>query len=111
MNESLNEIILSKDGKLDVSKVISWCIDTLGYILVPVKGQYNTYWFSGKNVRDGQYSKRMYMVDGPKYYKLVYGPKGIRIVCNGDCNAYHMKIRIGQDIKEAMDAKKAEQAA
>ena len=102
------KIGLSKTGKLCPNKVAAFFADVVGCVLTPVSNQYNSYWFSGMKNDDGSVYD---LIDGPKYYKLVYGPKGIRIVCNGDCNAYHMKIRIAEDIKEAMDAKKAKEAA
>lgn len=98
-------VILSTNGNLIVSKLMEFLQNELGYILRPVNGQYNSYWFSGKNVKDGQYSKRMEMLDGPKYYKLILSSKGIEVVCAGSCNAYHMKLRIEDDIKEVRQPK------
>ena len=98
-------VILSADGNLIVSKIIEFLQNELGYILRPVNGQYNSYWFSGKKVTNNGVSKRMEMLDGPKYYKLILSNRGIEIVCSGSCNAYHMKLRIQDDIKEAMESR------
>jgi|TARA_B110000263_G_C15276160_1_gene495982 hypothetical protein len=98
-------VILSADGNLIISKIIEFLQNELGYILRPVNGQYNSYWFSGKKVTNNGVSKRMEMLDGPKYYKLILSNRGIEIVCSGSCNAYHMKLRIQDDIKEAMESR------
>jgi len=46
------------------------------------------------------------VVDGPKYYKLVFDEYGVEIVCNGMFNAYSMKSNIVQWIKEEVAARK-----
>jgi hypothetical protein len=96
------KITLSKNGEFSVGKLIEYFQTVLGVMLSPVKGQYNTYWLSARTV-DG---KRLEVVDGPKYYKLVFDEYGVEIVCNGMFNAYSMKSNIVQWIKEEVAARK-----
>lgn len=77
------KLILSKDGKVSVDKVVNFLTKKCNIKLVPVKGQYNSYWLSGKDGYD--------MIDGNKYYKLVFDSYGIEIKCTGDYNAWSMK--------------------
>jgi hypothetical protein len=93
MNE---KITLSEDGDIPVSKLIEYFQTVLGVMLSPVRGQYNTYWLSGRRIDGETYS----MVDGSKYYKLVFDNYGVEIVCNGMINGFHMRIQIMDWIKE-----------
>ena len=85
------KLSLSKKGLLDVNKVVSFFMDVLGYDLIPVKGQDNSYWFSGINGVEA--------LSGPKYYKLIFDNWGVEIDCIGMINAFHMKHWIADDIK------------
>ena len=77
------EIVISKEGKLSREKLLQFLLDEVGLNLVKVKGQYDSYWLSGKDGYD--------MIDGNKYYKLVFDSYGIGIKCTGDYNAWSMK--------------------
>ena len=98
MNKEM--IVLSKDGKLDVDKVIEFFLQWVGIHLVSVKGQLNSYWLMGKDGYD--------MMDGKRYYKLVFSEHGVEIVCPGMCNGFSMKRHLGEWIKEAIEARKYE---
>ena len=100
MNE---KIILSKNGDFSVSKLIGYFQDALGLCLNPVQGQYNTFGFYARKV-DG---KRLEVVDGPKYYKIVFDEYGIDVKCNGMINAFHMRSQILDWIKEEVATRKA----
>ena len=77
------KLILSKEGKVSVDKVVNFLSKKCNIKLVPVKGQYDSYWLSGKDGYD--------MIDGNKYYKLTITDYGIKIKCTGDYNAWSMK--------------------
>ena len=77
------EIVISREGKLSISKVFNFLKEKVNLNLVPVKGQYDSYWLSGKDGYD--------MIDGNKYYKLTITDYGIEIKCTGDYNAFSMK--------------------
>ena len=77
------KLILSKEGKISVDKVVNFLSKKCNIKLVPVKGQYDSYWLSGKDGYD--------MIDGNKYYKLTITDYGIKIKCTGDYNAWSMK--------------------
>ena len=77
------EIVISREGKLSISKVFNFLKEKVNLNLVPVKGQYDAYWLSGKDGYD--------MIDGNKYYKLTITDYGIKIKCTGDYNAFSMK--------------------
>ena len=98
MNKEM--IVLSKEGKLDVDKVVEFFLQWVGIHLVSVKGQLNSYWLMGKDGYD--------MMDGKKYYKLVFTGYGVEIFSPGMCNGYAMKAHISEWIKEAIDARKFE---
>ena len=66
-----SKIILSKEGKISVDKVVNFLRKKCNINLVPVKGQYDSYWLSGKDGYD--------MIDGNKYYKLVFDSYGIEL--------------------------------
>ena len=63
--------------------------------VVPVKGQYDAYWLSGKDGYD--------MIDGNKYYKLVFDSYGIEIKCTGDYNAWSMQGTLVDWMKEGFE--------
>ena len=77
------EIVISREGKLSISKLFNFLKEKVNLNLVPVRGQYDAYWLSGKDGYD--------MIDGNKYYKLVFDSYGIEIKCTGDYNAWSMK--------------------
>lgn len=77
------EIVISREGKLSISKVFNFLKEKVNLNLVPVKGQCDSYWLSGKDGYD--------MIDGNKYYKLTLTEYGIEIKCTGDYNAFSMK--------------------
>ena len=77
------KIVISREGKISVSKLFKFMKEEVGLNLVPVRGQYDTYWLSGMDGYD--------MIDGNKYYKLTLNGYGIEIDCTGDYNAFSMK--------------------
>lgn len=96
------KLILSKEGKISVDKVVNFLSKKCNIKLVPVKGQYDAYWLSGKDGYD--------MIDGNKYYKLVFDSYGIGIKCTGDYNAWSMKGTLVDWIKEGFESQKQEVA-
>ena len=97
------KIGLSKKGTLDPDKVVKFFKDVVGLVLTPVNGQIDSYWFSGV-IFDGVEQD---LVDGSKYYKLVFDGYGVEIVSNGMINGFHMRMSLADWIKDAMDKKKA----
>ena len=77
------EIVISREGKISTSKLLKFLKEKVKLNLVPVRGQYDAYWLSGKDGYD--------MIDGNKYYKLTLNGYGIEINCTGDYNAFSMK--------------------
>ena len=77
------EIVISREGEISTSKLLKFLKEKVKLNLVPVRGQYDAYWLSGKDGYD--------MVDGNKYYKLTLNSYGIEINCTGDYNAFSMK--------------------
>ena len=77
------EIVISREGKLSRELLLEFLLDRVNLNLVKVKGQYDSYWLSGKDGYD--------MIDGNKYYKLTITDYGIKIKCTGDYNAFSMK--------------------
>ena len=77
------EIKISREGNIAKDKLFDFLKEKVGLNLVPVKGQYDSYWLSGKDGFD--------MIDGNKYYKLTLTDYGIEIKCTGDYNAFSMK--------------------
>lgn len=77
------EIVISREGKLSRELLLQFLLDEVNLNLVKVKGQYDSYWLSGKDGYD--------MIDGNKYYKLTITDYGIEIKCTGDYNAFSMK--------------------
>ena len=77
------KIVISREGELSTSKLLKFLKEKVKLNLVPVRGQYDAYWLSGKDGYD--------MIDGNKYYKLTLSGYGIEIDCTGDYNAFSMK--------------------
>ena len=77
------EIVISREGEISTSKLLKFLKEKVKLNLVPVRGQYDAYWLSGKDGYD--------MIDGNKYYKLTLSGYGIEIDCTGDYNAFSMK--------------------
>ena len=96
------KLILSKEGKISVDKIVNFLSKKCNIKLVPVKGQYDAYWLSGKDGYD--------MIDGNKYYKLTLTDYGIEIKCTGDYNAWSMKGTLVDWIKEGFESQKQEVA-
>lgn len=94
------EIVMSKDGKMDSLKLSEFLKNVVGLNLVPVRGQYNSYWLSGKDGHD--------MIDGNKYYKLTLNDYGIEINCAGDYNAFSIQGSLIKWIKEGFKKVKLE---
>ena len=95
---------LSKKGTLDPDKVVKFFRDVVGLVLTPVNGQIDSYWFSGV-IFDGFEQD---LVDGPKYYKLVFDGYGVTVNCNGMLNAFQMRHSLADWIKEGSDKLKAQ---
>ena len=92
-----NEIVkIDPDNSesLSVEKFIKFLKENVGLNLVPVRGQYDKYWLSGKDGYD--------MIDGNKYYKLGFDGRNLSIECVGGFNAYAMKGSLIQWIKEEL---------
>ena len=77
------KIVSDKQDALNPEKFVGFLKKYAKMNLVPVRGQYGKYWLSGVNGYD--------MIDGNKYYKLVFDSYGIGIKCTGDYNAFSMK--------------------
>lgn len=77
------KIVISREGEISTSKLLKFLKEKVKLNLVPVRGQYDAYWLSGKDGYD--------MIDGNKYYKLTLNGYGIEIDCTGDYNAFSMK--------------------
>ena len=96
------EIVISREGKLSISKVFNFLKEKVNLNLVPVKGQYDSYWLSGKDGFD--------MIDGNKYYKLTITDYGIEIKCTGDYNAFSMKGQLIEWMKAQLPSPLANEA-
>ena len=72
--------------------------DLVNLKLVPVSGQYDSYWLSGKDGYD--------MIDGNKYYKLTLTSTGIDITCKGGYNAFSMVGTLKQWFVEGVKKRK-----
>ena len=90
-----SKIILSKEGKISVDKIVNFLSKKCNIKLVPVKGQYDAYWLSGKDGYD--------MIDGNKYYKLILSGYGIEIVCQGGWISYSMQGSLVDWMKEGFE--------
>ena len=89
------KLILSEEGKISVDKIVNFLSKKCNIKLVPVKGQYDSYWLSGKDGYD--------MIDGNKYYKLVFDSYGIEIVCQGGWKSYSMQGSLVDWMKEGFE--------
>ena len=96
------EIVISREGKLSISKVFNFLKEKVNLNLVPVRGQYDSYWLSGKDGFD--------MIDGNKYYKLTITDYGIEIKCTGDYNAFSMKGQLIEWMKAQLPSPLANEA-
>ena len=90
-----SKIIISREGDVSTSKLFNFLKEKVGLNLVPVKGQYDAYWLSGKDGYD--------MIDGNKYYKLVFDSYGIEIVCQGGWKSYSMQGSLVDWMKEGFE--------
>ena len=77
------KILISREGQISKPKLLKFLKEKVKLNLVPVRGQYDAYWLSGRDGYD--------MIDGNKYYKLTLNGYGIEINCTGDYNAFSMK--------------------
>lgn len=100
LGNEIVKIVPDNSESLSVEKFIKFLKENVGLNLVPVRGQYDKYWLSGKDGYD--------MIDGNKYYKLTYQPYGIDITCKGGYNAFSMKRHLADYIKEGVEKGKAE---
>ena len=96
------EIVISREGNIAKSKLFDFLKEKVGLNLVPVKGQYDSYWLSGKDGFD--------MIDGNKYYKLTITDYGIKIKCTGDYNAFSMKGQLIEWMKAQLPSPLANEA-
>ena len=96
------EIVISREGNIVKSKLFDFLKEKVGLNLVPVKGQYDSYWLSGKDGFD--------MIDGNKYYKLTITSYGIEIKCTGDYNAFSMKGQLIEWMKAQLPSPLADEA-
>ena len=100
MKLGYEEIKLVSDSSdaLSSSKFIDFLKKYAGLKLIPVRGQYDKYWLSGKDGYD--------MIDGNKYYKINCDGRKLYIECVGGFHAFAMKGSIIDWIKEAIENKK-----
>ena len=96
------EIVISREGDVSTSKLFNFLKEKVGLNLVPVRGQYDAYWLSGKDGYD--------MIDGNKYYKLTLSGYGIEIDCTGDYNAFSMKGQLIEWMKAQLPSPLANEA-
>ena len=97
------EIVISREGKLSRELLLEFLLDRVNLNLVKVKGQYDSYWLSGKDGYD--------MIDGNKYYKLTLDGYGIEINCTGDYNAFSMKGQLIEWMKAELPTPLVDEAA
>ena len=88
------KILISREGQISTSKLLKFLKEKVNLNLVPVRGQYDSYWLSGKDGFD--------MIDGNKYYKLTLNDYGIEINCAGDYNAFSIKGSLIKWIQEGL---------
>ena len=102
MSKYTETLKLAPEGEsINISKLYDFLTgDLVNLKLVPVSGQYDTYWLSGKDGYD--------IIDGNKYYKLTLTSTGIDITCKGGYNAFSMKRHLADYIKEGIEKGKAE---
>ena len=103
LGNEIVKIVPDNSESLSVEKFIKFLKENVGLNLVPVRGQYDKYWLSGKDGYD--------MIDGNKYYKLGFDGRNLSIECVGGFNAYSMKGSLIQWIKEAIKKIKEEKWA
>ena len=96
------KILISREGQISTSKLLKFLKEKVNLNLVPVRGQYDSYWLSGKDGFD--------MIDGNKYYKLTITDYGIEIKCTGDYNAFSMKGQLIEWMKAQLPSPLANEA-
>ena len=96
------KILISREGQISTSKLLKFLKEKVNLNLVPVRGQYDSYWLSGKDGYD--------MIDGNKYYKLTLDGYGIEINCTGDYNAFSMKGQLIEWMKAQLPSPLANEA-
>ena len=84
------------EGILDPQKILNF-IHGIGWRTAPVRNSYNKYWITHK-VKDG---KKLELIDGSKYYKLVINSNEFGIECGGDLNAWQFASEIRDEIKSS----------
>ena len=97
------EIVISREGEISTSKLLKFLKEKVKLNLVPVRGQYDAYWLSGKDGYD--------MIDGNKYYKLTLSGYGIEINCTGGYNAFSMKGTLVDWMKAELPTPLVDEAA
>ena len=94
------KLVSDDSDALSSIKFIDFLKKYAGLKLIPVRGQYEKYWLSGKDGYD--------MIDGNKYYKLSCDGRNLYIECVGGFNAFAMKGSMRDWIKEAIEKRKGE---
>jgi len=84
-----------KEGSYNQEKIVKF-VESLGWNLLSVQGSYNKFWFTSKTV-DG---KRVGLMSGGRYYKLVVNDRDFGIECGGDYNGWSFAGEIRQNIKD-----------
>ena len=100
MSKYTETLKLAPEGEsINISKLYDFLTgDLVNLNLVPVSGQYDTYWLSGKDGYD--------LIDGNKYYKLTFTSTGINITCKGGYNAFSMVGHLKQWFVEGVKKRK-----
>ena len=100
MSKYTETLKLAPEGKsINISKLYDFLTgDLVNLNLVPVSGQYDTYWLSGKDGYD--------LISGNKYYKLTLTSTGIDITCKGGYNAFSMVGTLKQWFVEGVKKRK-----
>ena len=96
------KILISREGQISKPKLLKFLEEKVNLNLIPVRGQYDSYWLSGKDGFD--------MIDGNKYYKLTITDYGIEIKCTGDYNAFSMKGQLIEWMKAQLPSPLANEA-
>ncbi len=94
------KLVSDDSDALSSIKFIDFLKKYAGLKLIPVRGQYDKYWLSGKDGYD--------MIDGNKYYKIGCDGRNLSIECVGSFNAFCMKGSMKDWIKEAIEKRKGE---
>ena len=84
------------EGILDPKKILTF-VHGLGWRTSEVRGSYNKYWITHK-VEDG---KKLELIDGSKYYKLVINSNEFGIECGGDLNGWQFAGEFRDAIKSS----------